>query len=76
MVATSTGMELKIRTWQSGGGSFPNWTTPRTYWLQTAGLPAPDLYTPIRSDMDDAQIPAGVSLGDARGLVVNRRWYE
>jgi len=45
-------------------------------WLQTAGLPAPDLYSPVRGDMEHAQIPNGASLGEARGLMANSQWYE
>jgi hypothetical protein len=45
-------------------------------WLQTAGLPAPDFYTPVRGDMEHAQIPDGASLSEARGLVANSHWYE
>jgi hypothetical protein len=44
-------------------------------WVQTTGLPAPDLYTPIRGDMEHAQIRDGASPCEARGLVAAGRWY-
>jgi hypothetical protein len=45
-------------------------------WLQTAGLPAPDFYTPIRGDMERAEIPEGALLKEDHRPVVNRGWYE
>lgn len=45
-------------------------------WLQTAGLPAPDFYTPIRGDVERAEVPDGAVLMEARGLVADCRWYE
>jgi hypothetical protein len=44
-------------------------------WLQTAGLPTPDLYLHIRGDMESATIPAGVHAETRRGPLPGR-WYE
>lgn len=44
-------------------------------WLQTAGLPTPDLYLHIRGDMESAAIPAGVHAETRRGPLPGR-WYE
>lgn len=44
-------------------------------WLQTAGLPTPDLYLAIRGDMASARIPAGVRAENRRGPLPGL-WYE
>lgn len=44
-------------------------------WLQTIGLPAPDLYLHIRGDMESAAIPAGVRPEARRGPLPGG-WYE
>ena len=44
-------------------------------WLQTAGLPTPDLYLHVRGDMDRAQIPAGVGRTAERGPLPSL-WYR
>ena len=45
-------------------------------WLQTAGLPPPDLHVPIRGDMESARIPASGRAEEARRLVADSQWYE
>ena len=44
-------------------------------WLQTAGLPTPDLYLHIRGDMQRAQIPSGVGRTQERGPLPTF-WYR
>lgn len=44
-------------------------------WLQTAGLPDPDLYIHIRGDLETAKVPAGVRRVEQRGPL-GGAWYE
>lgn len=44
-------------------------------WLQTAGLPTPDVYVPIRGDLDAGRVPAGVVRAEKRGPIEGA-WYE
>ena len=44
-------------------------------WIQTAGLPTPDLYLLIRGDEAQARVPAGVLRAEKRGPIAGT-WYE
>ncbi|WP_157435981.1 hypothetical protein [Actinospica robiniae] len=44
-------------------------------WLQTAGLPTPDVYVPIRGDLAAARVPAAVVRAEQRGPI-DGSWYE
>ncbi|MEW2353208.1 hypothetical protein [Spirillospora sp. NPDC029432] len=44
-------------------------------WIQTAGLPAPNLYLHIRGDREAASLPPGVKEATKRGQI-SGVWYE
>jgi hypothetical protein len=44
-------------------------------WIQTIGLPSPDLYLHIRGDLDVAVLPSGIRAATNRGPI-GGVWYE
>ncbi|MEV5956101.1 hypothetical protein AB0M11_20405 [Streptomyces sp. NPDC051987] len=44
-------------------------------WIQTTGLPTPDLYLHIRGDLDQAALPSGTRATTHRGTIAGV-WYE
>jgi hypothetical protein len=44
-------------------------------WIQTTGLPAPDLYLHIRGNLDQAALPFGIRATTQRGPI-GGVWYE